>query len=180
MPVELMYCTAAKSSTTVAGSPSATARSYALVRVSAAWPSISPDSVITAPPGRIRTSASHVVFTRTSFACIGTGPHDQPDRVPRSLSRHVHGVHHVPDEEQPPAARGLFTRELPGEIGFLCFFSRPGRRLRRRPSTPFFSRPGRRLRRRPSTPFFSRPGRRLRRRPSTPFFSRPTPFSSRL
>src|SRR5215470_9906286 len=100
MPVELMYCTAAKSSTTVAGSPSATARWYALVRVSAAWPSISPDSVMMAPPGRIRTSASHVVFTRASFSYRGTGPHDERDRVPCSLRRHVHGVHHVANEEQ--------------------------------------------------------------------------------
>src|ERR1700719_1350066 len=120
MPVELMYCTAAKSSTTVAGSPSATARSYASVRVSAAWPSISPDRTMTAPPGSIRTSASHVVFTRLSFrgappgpgasAVAAAGPHDEPDRVPRSLGGHIHRVHHVADEEQPPAPRGLLSR----------------------------------------------------------------------
>src|SRR5579871_2933293 len=130
MPVELMYCTAAKSSTTVAGSPLATARSYAAVRVSAAWPSISPDRTMTAPPGRTRTSASHVVFTRASFFSFGgstvrsasavaaAGPHDEPDRVPRSLGRHVHRVHHVADQEQPPAPRCLFAGELGGEIGF--------------------------------------------------------------
>src|SRR6516225_2901865 len=127
MPVELMYCTAAKSSTTVAGSPLATACSYAAVRVSAAWPSISPDRTMTAPPGSIRTSASHVVFTRASFFSCGDstvrsasarGPHDKPDRVPRSRGCHVHRVHHVADQEQPPATRRLLAGELGGEIGF--------------------------------------------------------------
>ena len=52
------------------------------------------------------------------------GPHGEPDGVPRAVRAHLHGVHHVPDEEQAPAARPLLSVQLQREVRL---FHRPRR-----------------------------------------------------
>src|SRR4051794_25475831 len=67
---------------------------------------------MTAVPGSTRGVASHaLVMGRTSSS------HGQPDGVPLAVRCYLHGVDHVADEEQSPAARALVAVELPDEIG---------------------------------------------------------------
>src|ERR1039457_6173927 len=74
---------------------------------------------MTAAPGSARTLASQAFFMAASFRCgraRAARPHDEPDRMARSVGRHVHAVDHVADEEQSPAARPLLALELRQQV----------------------------------------------------------------
>src|ERR1700747_3113618 len=90
--------------------------------IAAAEPSMSPDSSMTAAPGTIRVVASHMLAM-----CSTSSSHGQPDGVPLAIDRYVHGVDHVADEEQAPAARALHAVQLLEQIGLLGRLGYAGR-----------------------------------------------------
>src|SRR5579859_3974987 len=51
--------------------------------------------------------------------CSTSSSHGQPDGVALAVGCYVHGVDHVADEEQPPAARALQPVQLLEQVGFL-------------------------------------------------------------
>ena len=51
--------------------------------------------------------------------CSTSSSHGQPDRVLLAIGCYVHGVDHVADEEQAPAARALLAVQLLDQVGLL-------------------------------------------------------------
>src|SRR5580704_12982931 len=62
---------------------------------------------MTAAPGSTRVVASHMLAM-----CSTSSSHGQPDGVALAIGCYVHGVDHVADEEQAPAARALPAVQL--------------------------------------------------------------------
>src|SRR3954454_12190791 len=127
MPVELMYGTFVKSSTTELA-PSTC--EYAASSGASASRSMSPVSSITAlsPSSRTRASSSAVAIAATSFQL-----QDELDHVPALGVRDAQLVDHVLDQEETPAARLLEARELRFEVGRLGVAGRPADALVRDP-----------------------------------------------
>src|SRR3974377_1136436 len=69
---------------------------------------------MTAAPGSTRVVASHMLAMFST-----SSSHGQPDGVPLAVRCYVHGVDHVADEKQAPAARALPAVELLEQVGLL-------------------------------------------------------------
>src|SRR5258705_6530123 len=94
---------------------SAATLAYVSARVSSA-------RALRSPLRRTSTSSGTSVITapncRSSIAVL-LACHRQGYRLGRPVAGHVHRIHHVPDQEEAPAARLLLAGELALDIGLL-------------------------------------------------------------